>query len=321
MWLSILALVAFNIVLGLALTILWVRNLRPQKDDPRLSKGLQLLQSKIAVLEDLSDRTDRQVKQLIQILEERAKGLQSKLLKAEEMMGQLDQSMKKSRDVANIFQDKIPHQEIIERQNTSKYVQAAKMANQGHSIDDICAKLGLPRSEAEFIAKVNKDELMFSEDELPDWMQEQQKDQELVSAQAEVFDDTMAFVNAVEQTEKLNFSAGSQHLVNKVFEKQDTDFSNLDRIRQDFRSAVDDEKAAQDRVEAIERRIEEKQKQLSDKAKSIKDTVTKKVSIAANEILTEAGDFVSEASAKASAKAKPVIQKVKFPRIDPDKFF
>ena len=43
---------------------MWVKLFKRKQDDPRMSRGLQLLQSKIAVLEDLSDRTELQVKQL-----------------------------------------------------------------------------------------------------------------------------------------------------------------------------------------------------------------------------------------------------------------
>lgn len=293
MWIALLALGAFNIVLGLAVTIIWVRNLRPPKEDPRLSRGLQLLQSKIAVLEDLSDRTDRQVKQLIQILEERARGLQSKLLQAEEMMGKIDQSVAKSLQVADIFQDKIPHEEIIERKNTSKYVQAAKLAHQGLSVDEICSQVGLPKSEVEFIKKVNKDELMFEPEALPDWLSNEKSD-----------------VNP--------------QMVEKVFQKTDNDFSNLDRIRQDFKSAVDEERLAQEKVEAIEKRIEEKQKQIVEKAKQFKDNVSKKVVETANaskRMAGTAGELAQGATQAAADAAKPVIKKVRFPKIDPDNFF
>ena len=161
--------VFYGLVLTLGVGILWIKSSRPPKEDPRLSRGLQLLQSKISVLEDLSDRTERQVKQLMALLDERAKILQSKILQAHETMHKIEQSMAKSLDVAQIFQDKIPHEEIIERQNAAKFVTAAKMAHQGRSIEDIMAEVDLPRAEVEFISKVNRDELTFSEAHLPDW--------------------------------------------------------------------------------------------------------------------------------------------------------
>ncbi len=154
------------------LVALWVKNLRPAKDDPRLSKGLQLLQSKIAVLEDLADRTDTQVQQLNLLIEKKAKELQEKMLEADRGLQQIEQSMLKSKEMAKLFEDKIPHKEILERQNTAKYVKAARMAHQGISVNEICKEVNISAAEVEFIAKVNKNQLMFCEESLPEWAQE-----------------------------------------------------------------------------------------------------------------------------------------------------
>lgn len=161
-----------DFVLVAALGFVWVRLNRPAKDDPRLSRGLQLLQSKISVLEDLSDRTETQVTQLTAILEQKCRDIQNYVGQAEKQIQKIEQSMGKSLEVAKIFQDKIPHQEIIERQNTLKYVKAARMAHQGASVDDIASQVDLSRGEIEFIAKVNRDQLQFSEADLPDWVNE-----------------------------------------------------------------------------------------------------------------------------------------------------
>jgi mannose/fructose/N-acetylgalactosamine-specific phosphotransferase system component IIB len=161
----------FVIDLGLMMAswILWQRLRRPPQDDPRLSRGLQILASKINILEDLSDRTDKQVQQLTDLLDQRARTLQSKMTESERLVRELDQSMQKSREVAEIFQDRIPHEEIIERQNTIKYVQAAQMAHQGRTIDEIADKVDLPREQLEFIAKINRQQLMFDVEQLPEW--------------------------------------------------------------------------------------------------------------------------------------------------------
>lgn len=161
--------VVFNIFVALGLFIVIMRMNRAPKDDPRLSRGLQLLQSKIAVLEDLSDRTEVQVTQLTAILEQKAREVQAKVQLAERHVQAIKVSMERSLDVAKIFQDKIPHQEIIERQNTIKYVQAARFAHQGLSADEIAERVDLPKGEIEFITKVNRDRLMFSEEQLPEW--------------------------------------------------------------------------------------------------------------------------------------------------------
>lgn len=169
MSLLVLLQLGVNLVLGMGIYILWLRLKKPPQDDPRLSRGLQLLQSKISVLEDLSDRTDVQVKQLTALLDHKTRQVQAKIEEAQKHTLQVDQAIHRSREVAEIFQDKIPHREIIDRQNTIKYVRAAQMAHEGASLEEIAQAVDLPMGELEFIAKVNKDNLMFDRSSLPEW--------------------------------------------------------------------------------------------------------------------------------------------------------
>ena len=169
----ILIQVFVNLLLFAAFAVVWMRLHRPAKDDPRLSKGLQLLQSKISVLEDLSDRTEHQVAQLTALLETKCRDLQEKIIAADRQISRIDQSAQKSLEVAKIFQDRIPHTEIVERQNTIKYVKAARMAHRGASLEDIVREVELSRAEIEFIAKVNRERLQFSEEDLPEWAREE----------------------------------------------------------------------------------------------------------------------------------------------------
>jgi hypothetical protein len=171
-----------NLTLLTAVGFMWVRLSRPVKDDPRLSRGLQLLQSKISVLEDLSDRTEVQVTQLTTLMEQKCRDIQATIHLAEKQVQKIESSMGKSLEVAKIFQDKIPHQEIIERQNTIKYVKAARMAHQGVAINEIASQVDLSRGEIEFIAKVNREQLQFSEEDLPEWAKEEAMAQEIHSA-------------------------------------------------------------------------------------------------------------------------------------------
>lgn len=229
--------IVVNIFIGLAVAILWIRQFRPAKEDPRLSRGLQLLQSKISVLEDLSDRTESQVKQLTQILDERAKILQTKMLQAEETLQKIEHSIHRSLDVAEIFQDKIPHQEIIERNQQSKYVLAAKMANEGHSVDEIAQEVDLPKNEIEFIAKVNREELTFSPDLLPDWAKvKPQKKQELEA-----------------------------QMVDRVFHSTPPDLTALHKIESDFKSSLRE-------AEEAERKAIERARQMDEKAEALKQS-------------------------------------------------
>ena len=263
---ALIAIAFVNIVLGLFVAMLWVRVNRPAKEDPRLSRGLQLLQSKISILEDLSDRTDRQVKQLVHILEERARGLSNKILKAEEMIATIEQSSAKSRQVAEIFQDKIPHEEIIERQNTAKYVQAAQLAHEGRTAAEISTALDIPESEAEFIVKVNKDELTFDQEALPAWAKQEE-----------------------------SASAIEDKMVEKAFAPTVPDLSSIDRLTESFNQVVESHREVERQEEeevrlANERRqlAEQKRRELMDKAKSNINSVTKSVVEKAGELLSEA---------------------------------
>ncbi len=172
MTLWVLVQVLLNLLFFAGIGAAWIRLKRPPSEDPRLSRGLQLLQSKIAILEDLSDRTDLQVKQLNALLEGKCVEIQNKMIEAEKIIRLIETSRQKSLETAKMFEDKIPHQQIVERQNTVKYVKAARLAHQGVSIAEILKQVDLSQAEVEFIAKVNKDHLMFSEEGLPDWAQE-----------------------------------------------------------------------------------------------------------------------------------------------------
>jgi hypothetical protein len=251
--------IAVNIVLGLGLVIMWAKLKRPPQDDPRLSRGLQLLQSKISVLEDLSDRTDKQVEQLSQLIEQKTRQLQTKIFDAERQLQKVDQSMHRSLEVAEIFQDKIPHDEIIERQNTVKYVLAAQMSHQGHSIDEILQKVDLPREQVEFIAKVNRDELMFDSDQLPEWAKAQVKkvtdpaeaepEEEIeVTMTRETFD---GLENADEPEEW-----GVSPTLNSNFELAQPELANLKKLGDEFRQACEDFEEKQKRLDEEEAAVE-----------------------------------------------------------------
>lgn len=160
---------ALNLGFCLSFVILWRKFKRAPQDDPRLSRGLQLLQSKIAILEDLSDRTENQTKQLTALLEQKILSVHEKMLQAEKHNQQVEGSIQKSLEVAKIFQDKIPHKEIIERQNTVKYIKAAQLSHSGKSFEEISRLVDIPIGELQMIMKLNRKELTFSQEHLPEW--------------------------------------------------------------------------------------------------------------------------------------------------------
>ena len=252
----ILVQIILNIGFIAAALVCWARLNRPQKDDPRLSRGLQLLQSKIAILEDLSDRTDMQVKQLTHLLEQKGREVQEYISSAQNQINKVEVSIQKSMDVSKIIQDKIPHKEIVERQNTIKYVQAARLAHQGLTVDEIAAKIDIPRSELEFIVKVNKNKLMFSEQHLPDWAQE-------TTANLDIFESESAEPQE-SQIRPRDFS--------NVFEAPAVSAATQEddkRIQEEFKKAIEEVKAKD---------IEKENSMTNTVANAVAETVSESVS-------------------------------------------
>lgn len=220
--------IVVNLIFCLFIYILWLRLKKPPQDDPRLSRGLQLLQSKIAVLEDLSDRTEVQVNQLTALLEQKVKKVQAKIEEAGKQILSVEQSIEKSREVAKIFQDKIPHQEIIERQNTRKYVKAAKLAHEGKTAAEIAQSVDLPIGEIEFIIKVNKDGLMFDANSLPEWAKESGEGTERDPGDHFVFNDS---------AEDFEFRESD---MTHAFDVPSNNYTSLKKLGDDFRQACQD---------------------------------------------------------------------------------
>lgn len=282
--------IIINLVLFLGLAVMWSRLRRPPKEDPRLSRGLQLLQSKIAVLEDLSDRTDVQVRQLTQLLDNKARHIQTKIFEADKAIDKVENTMTKSMEVAEIFQDKIPHQEIIERQNTIRYVQAARLAHQGKNVDEIAQAVSLPREQIEFIAKVNRDQLMFNEEALPEW------------AKAEVND-----APGTPSTTELEFVD---------FETTEKDYASLSRLNKEFKQACEQFEREQNQpLPPIPG--QETATQMVSMAKS----VTGKIIDSASDFLQEAKPLETAAAAlntvQSKIRARNIeIRPVQFPKIE-----
>jgi Protein of unknown function (DUF2802) len=295
----LIAAVVFQLFVILAIAIVWIRQVRPPKEDHRLSRGLQLLQSKIAVLEDLSDRTETQVKQLTQILDERAKNLQNKMLQAEETIMKIEQSMHKSLDVADIFQDKIPHEEIIERNQQSKYVHAAKLANEGNTLDQILAQVDLPRNEVEFIMKVNKDTLTFDPELLPEW---------------------------AKPREAMPRNDLDSQMVERVFQTRTPDLSSLHRAEEEFKKTVREVEAFEREEAARIQQIEERSQAIQQRASKMTQSfvqgageMLKTSSQAASTAAGVAANAAATAALSAIEQAKPIVRKVQFPKIYVDK--
>lgn len=151
--------VVINIFLFVGLFVCIVRSPRTSKDDPRLSRGLQLLQSKIAVLEDLSDKTDVQFQKIMSVIEQKVLEVQQAVANAERQLFQLQDATAKGIETTRLVQTGLGAEQVIERHTNEVYARAAQLAFDGQSIDEICEKLELSRGEVELIVKFNRDSL------------------------------------------------------------------------------------------------------------------------------------------------------------------
>lgn len=166
----LLTLSTMNLLLLTLLLFSWLTKNKNKVEDQRLTKGLQLLQNKISILQDLSDKSDEQVRKWVHLIEQKSGDVQNQLTRSDEKMAQIENVLTKALDVTKAFSEQMPHETLAERQKTSRYVQAAKLAHQGYSAEQIGQKVDLSVAEIEIIIKMNRNQLQFSEDDLPAWV-------------------------------------------------------------------------------------------------------------------------------------------------------
>lgn len=157
----ILLQLVLNVFIVAGISVCLIRVFRDREDDPRLTQGLRLLQSKISILEDLSDHTENQVKQLMILLDKKLHEVRGTISQVNQHIGEVDRSIQKSRQVAEQIQNEISHDQIVEKKLENKYIQAAQLAHQGRSVEEIVQALNLPKAEVELIAKINKKKCVY----------------------------------------------------------------------------------------------------------------------------------------------------------------
>lgn len=186
----------FNIILLAGLSFSLYLKVKEKKEDQRITKGLQLLQSKISILEDLSDKTDEQVRKLIHTLDQKAIEVRQTLMNTEEQVQRIDDMIQQGLQFSQELKEHMPHDELHGRQKTALYVKAAKLAHQGSSLDEILNEVDLTPAEIQMIIKVNKENLQFSENHLPSWVNQQNQ---TVTKSAEMLQQTelKAFADAL----------------------------------------------------------------------------------------------------------------------------
>jgi hypothetical protein len=195
-------------------------------EDNRLTKGLQLLQNKISILQDLSDKSDEQVRRWVHLIEQKSHEVQNQLTLSDEKIVQIESALSKALDVSKIFYEQVPHAEMADRQKTSKYVQAAKLANQGYTTDQISQKIDLSPAEIEMTIKMNRDELQFSEENLPAWIQNQTAELSNEQRLQEVAD-------FGSQLKKMN-----QMVNDTAFDLHVPDLASMNSIKQQFDDSI-----------------------------------------------------------------------------------
>ncbi len=234
-WLLSLSLLNVLLIAYIGFSVL-TKN-KTKAEDNRLTRGLQLLQNKISILQDLSDKTDEQVRKWVHVIDQKAGEVQRQLLKSDEKIVQIENALNKALDVSKIFYEQVPHVEMAERQKTSKYVQAAKLANQGFTVDQISQKIDLSAAEIEMITKMNREELQFNEERLPAWVESATQDmgqnqQTIGKYRAQELSE---FTTQMNQLKKMSSMASET-----AFDMNSPDMTSMNQIKQEFSTAITD---------------------------------------------------------------------------------
>ena len=160
-----------NLVFLAGILFLLISRKQNQKEDQKFSKGLQILQNKISVLEDLSDQTDEQVRSLTQLLEAKYREIQGLLVESDQQIQKMEEIAKNIWAQVESASAMGVSQTSAETQSMNKYVKAAQLANSGKKIEEIIREIDITRGEAELIVAMNKDQLTFNQNTLPLWVQ------------------------------------------------------------------------------------------------------------------------------------------------------
>ncbi|MBC7464393.1 MAG: DUF2802 domain-containing protein [Bdellovibrio sp.] len=231
----LLTLIFINLLLITFIIFNWVLRTKITQEDQRLTKGLQLLQNKISILQDLSDKSDEQVRRWVHLIEQKSSDVQAQLNFSDEKIIQMESVLSKALDVSKIFYDQVPHAEIMERQKTSKYVQAAQLANQGFTADQISQKIDMNAAEIEMIIRLNKEQLQFSEENLPAWIETMttQANSITMTGQSDMSNHRQEIADFSQQLKKMN-----QMVSATAFDSQMPDLSGMQNITQKFNDSV-----------------------------------------------------------------------------------
>lgn len=231
----LLTLIFINLLLITFIIFNWVLRTKITQEDQRLTKGLQLLQNKISILQDLSDKSDEQVRRWVHLIEQKSSDVQAQLNFSDEKIIQMESVLSKALDVSKIFYDQVPHAEIIERQKTSKYVQAAQLANQGFTAEQISQKIEMNTAEIEMIIRLNKEQLQFSEENLPAWIETMKTQANSITPHqpGDASTHRQEIADFSQQLKKMN-----QMVSSTAFDVNKPDMTSMENIKQKFNESI-----------------------------------------------------------------------------------
>jgi uncharacterized phage infection (PIP) family protein YhgE len=150
-----------NILFIAFIGLLWSRLKHLTGDEGRLKQGLQILQTKIAILEDLGRKVDEQAQEMFQIMDYKKNAVEALLARADATIQNMEHKTELIATDSEV---------LLERENAIKFTKAAILANKGVPPKEIARKLGLGLQECELIYSLNSHQLQFKLDELPGWM-------------------------------------------------------------------------------------------------------------------------------------------------------
>jgi hypothetical protein len=150
MGLLILFQVIFDLAFIATATLLLIERSKVKTaEDPKLSRGLQLLTSKIAILEDLMDRSEVMTKQMTQIIDNKQQDIQERIEEAEVHLHKMRKATEKTQQAVKSAQENIP--------GAAKFSQASQLIHQGLSLKEIEKTVDIPRGELELLMKVDRE--------------------------------------------------------------------------------------------------------------------------------------------------------------------
>lgn len=218
----LLVLTVFNLVVLSVMTIQVFLKLKEKKEDLRLAKGLQLLQNKISILQDLSDKTDHQVHKIVQVIDKKSSDIQSNITLIDSKIANVEGLIIRATEISKTVAQQMPPQNISDMQKTSLHVKAAQLANQGYTKEQISDQVDLNPAEIDFIFKVNKDQLQFAEDQLPGWVGGISVDNNELSAFGNLIKAQKAAVKPAATQASITVFPTSQSLTNPAVAPQTT---------------------------------------------------------------------------------------------------